>query len=222
MARRMNKAYRIKLIKPVSADKVLLYLQPHLLVPLKADSLLRLKVSTGQQLSDSNFMALIKQSLSDLLLELALRLIAQSPQAPFLLSKKLTKSLGRLCQKYNYPQDYCSSDLVTQTLAYLDSHNLLNPSDFIESFVRRHRLKPRLFLLARLKQLGFDSFQVESYLPQPENQVDAVRQIILKKDPDSRIIRSPSQLLRLKAQLYRRGFSLQTINAAIDDILTSR
>jgi len=212
---------QVKQIRPSSHSSNCLVLLNDLTVVLHADSVAVLKLSAGGLLDEKGLSSLLTRSVFDLLLDYSLKLIAASPQSPKLLALRLARRRNVICQKYRYPLRLIDQSVVSQVQDHLSRRQLLNPQDFITAFIRRHRLKSPVFIASRLSQLGFTPSQFRPYLPGQDQQADTLKKIILKQITSPSQLRQVSIANRLKSRLYRRGFSLQQINNAIDDIRLS-
>jgi len=111
-----------------------------------------------------------------------------------------------------------TAKIITDIILQLKSKKLLNPDDFISSFITRNKSKSVSEIKFLLRQKGINSQDIPN-LPS-KNDIDAIKTILAKKKPTRKLMADFKQKQRLYASLFRRGFQISDIKAAIDDYLS--
>ena len=110
------------------------------------------------------------------------------------------------------------SPIITDIISRLQSRQLLNPQDFINSFVNKNKSKSVAEIKFLLRQKGIDTKDLTNF--QFKNDLDAIKTILAKKNLTPDILTDFKQKQRLYTSFFRRGFQLSDINTAIDDFLS--
>lgn len=200
-------------------SRVHIELDGGLILPLIVDDVVILKLSKGQELDDDLFKQLVFKSIYYMLRNSAMIQINNSPKTEKLLSRKLSISLQKIINKYDYPKgilDY--SGVIKQLCSDLKGKGLLDDADFTQFFIRKNHSKSRRQIEYLLQSAGVDRQLINKYLPVGSNQKEEVLKILTKKNVSASNLKDFSFKNKLTASLYRKGFTLSDIKVAFDDI----
>ena len=168
---------------------------------------------------DNNLLTKITiTSLTYLGTDYSLRQIALSPKTEKILTHKLKLYFSRLKHKFILFSSVSISPIITDIISRLQSRQLLNPQDFINSFVNKNKSKSVAEIKFLLRQKGIDTKDLTNF--QFKNDLDAIKTILAKKNLTPDILTDFKQKQRLYTSFFRRGFQLSDINTAIDDFLS--
>ena len=186
-------------------------------LPFFIDDIVKLSLIKNQELDSSQFHQIIKSALVFLGQEYALRQIAISPKTEKIINHKLVFYFQKIISKYKIDINGINLlDLRQQIITFLKNKNLLNENDFISYFVKKNSRKSRQQIIYSLQQLGVNNEQISSAFSDQSNEVEKINQFLQKKKIDKTKLRDYKEKNKIKAALYRRGFSLVDINTAID------
>ena len=193
-----------------------------LILPLIADDVVTLKLSKGQELNDDLFKQIVFKSIYYMLRNSAMIQINNSPKTEKLLYQKLSISLQKITNKYDYPKgilDY--SGVIKQLCSDLKSKGLLDDADFTQFFVRKNHSKSRRQIEYLLQSAGVDRQVINKYLLVGSSQKEEVLKILTKKNVSVSNLKDFSFKNKLTASFYRKGFTLSDIKAAFDDLVNN-
>lgn len=187
-------------------NQVWLTFSDHSFLPFFIDDVVKLSLTKNQEIDDQKLEEIIKSCLFFKGREYALRQIAISPKIEKIIYQKLKIFFPKICFKYQikYPN---INQVIEEIIDYLNSKSLLDPESFTNYFIQKNKNKSRQQISFLLSRYGLKSTL-------PNNDLELIKKIIQKK--------SNMDKLKLKALLYRRGFNLSDINAAIDDYFNFR
>jgi SOS response regulatory protein OraA/RecX len=114
------------------------------------------------------------------------------------------------------------NEINQQTIDYLKERKLLNDQDFIKYFVKKNSRKSRQQIIYMLHQFGVDQNLLSDIKFNQENDLDKIKNLLSKKNIDKTKLSDFNEKNKLKSSLFRRGFNLSDINAAIDDLINFR
>lgn len=192
-------------------------------IPFFIDDVVKLGLVKNQEIDDSKYQLIIQTCLQFIGREYALRQIAISPKTEKILNQKLRLFFKRAILKYQLNTNNLNlSEISQQIIDELKVKKLLNDLDFINYFVKRNSKKSRQQIIYSLRQLGVNSDLLYNLETNQESDVDKIKNFLNKKNIDKSKLTSFKEKNKLKASLYRRGFNLSDINAAIDDWLNFR
>jgi len=196
-------------ISPRRPHLARLVFSPQLSLSLSTSQLIKLKLKSGQQISPAQFQRLVDHSFTFQLKNRALRLVALSAQTSLLVEQKLKSHLRKLIFRLKLsPQD--PDKVILNAISYLQERQLLNPADFVSSFLRKHASKSATHLRFLLQKKGVDSRFIPQSLSHPDDEVQKIKTIIQKKAKNK-------QRKQIISYLYRQGFSYPHIKKAIDE-----
>jgi SOS response regulatory protein OraA/RecX len=187
-------------------------------LPFLIDDSVKLSLKKNQPVDDNLLNKIITASLTYLGTDYSLRQIALSPKTEKILTHKLKLYFSRLKHKFTLFSSVSVLPIITDIISQLQSQQLLNPQDFINSFVNKNKSKSVAEIKFLLRQKGIDVKDLTNF--QSKNDLDAIKTILAKKKLTPDILIDFKQKQRLYASLFRRGFQLSDINAAIDDFLS--
>jgi len=182
-------------------------------LPFFIDDVIKLSLAKNQSV-DTEKLDLIKQtSLKYLGREYALRQIAISPKT----SKILIQKLKLFFQKKR--TDISTQNIIDEIISELESKKLLNQDDFVSYFINKNHHRSRTEIIFRLHRQGIDLSPqfLDKILPQ--NDSDLIKKFLIKKKIDPKDLKNFNYRQKIMASLFRRGFNIDNIRAAIDDSL---
>lgn len=189
-------------------NRVWLSFSDNSFIPFSADDVVKLSLAKNQEITEEKFNQIIQSALFFLGREYALRQIAVSPKTEKIIYQKLKIFFRKIFSKYKI--NYFQTDgLIEEIINYLQSKNLLNPQDFVAYFIKKNSKKSHQQIVYLLNQFGIDKSYLSSVKSDQSADIDKIKKIISKKKSMDK--------MKLKALLYRRGFSLFDINTAFDD-----
>jgi regulatory protein len=192
-------------------------------IPFFIDDVVKLSLAKSQEVDDEKFNLIINTCLLFLGREYSLRQIAISPKTEKIINQKLKLFFRKTILRYKINSNNLNSDEVGRLLIQeLKDKKLLNEADFIAYFVKRNYKKSRQQIIYSLQQLGVNSSHLSSLDINSKSEVDKIKDFLIKKKVSKSNLTDFKEKNKIKASLYRRGFNLSDINAAIDDCLNSR
>ena len=186
-------------------------------LPFFIDDVFKLSLQKNQTIDEEKFSQIISAALFYLGREYALRQVAISPKTQKIISQKLKLFFIRTSQKYKHFSGFDFNSIISSIIADVNSKNLLNQDDFIKSFVAKNHRKSATQIKFLLAQKGVD---VSSLKLDKSTDVDSIKRILAKKRITLEIIRDFKAKNNLYASLFRQGFEISDIKAAIDDYLS--
>lgn len=197
-------------------NRVNLVFSDHSYLPLLVDDVIKLSLHKNDLITNEKLPQIIQSSLFYLGHEYALRQIAISPKTEKILSQKLKIYFFKISQKYQYFSNFKFDSVISQIIDDLNFKNLLNPADFIKSFMTKNRHKSANQIKFLLTQKGINTSDL---ILDKSNDIDSIKRILTKKKITSDFLKDFKSKNKLYASLFRQGFSLSDIKAAIDDYL---
>ncbi len=198
--------------KSRSSDKIWLTFDDGSFMPFKIDDFVIHKIKIGTEV-DYNF--LCQLSLKFLLNNYALRQIAISPKINQILIPKLKNQARYYQKKYSFP-DINSSQIIDETINYLENNNWLNQDNYAKFLIKKHSKKSRRYL----EQL-FNFYHLDKTLL-INNDKNNLKNLLLKK------INKLSKPLDFKTKnkliqsLVQKGFAYFDIKSTIDEVANIR
>ena len=199
-----------------SQQQVWLKFDTGLVLPLKVDDIVTLKITKFSDISSEDFDKIISVSASFVLLEYALRQLAISPKTSTLLLQKLKNYCYKIKNKYPYPDSLLSS-LSSSTVTKVDQLGLLDSQTYIDYVLRKYPKKSQMEISYILRQGGVD------YHPTPDRELE-VKKIkdLINKKYHSYNLADYKVKNKIFARLANKGFPIELIKTAIDEILAIR
>jgi len=194
-------------------NRVNLVFSDHSYLPFFIDDIVKLSLVKNSEIDSEKLNLIIATSLKYLGREYTLRQIAISPKSEKILSQKLKQYFFRSIQKFKLFSDFPVSPIINEIISELKSKNLLNQSDFASYFVKKNKNKSQAQVKYLLHQQGIN-FDVSTLDDQ-----SAIKKILAKKNVTREIIADFRLKNKLYASLFRSGFQISDIKAAIDDYL---
>ncbi len=186
-------------------------------LPFFIDDVVKLSLQKNQTLDEEKFFQIISASLFYLGWEYALRQVAISPKTQKIISQKLKLFFLKTGRKYKHLTDFKSDQTISTIISNLNSKNLLNQEDFAKSFIAKNHRKSTNQIKFLLSQKGVD---VSNLKLEKTNDIDSIKRILAKKRVNSEILKDFKAKNKLYASLFRQGFDISDIKAAIDDYLS--
>jgi SOS response regulatory protein OraA/RecX len=185
-------------------------------LPFLIDDVVKLSLCKNQQVDETKLSQIISTSLLYLGKEYALRQIAVSPKTQKIISQKLKLYFFKASQKYKHFSGFNFEPIISLIIDYLNSKNLLNQSDFIKSFIAKNHRKSANQIKFLLVQKGVD---ISSLKLNKTNDINSIKRILVKKRVNIEFVKDFKAKNKLYASLFRQGFEISDIKAAIDDYL---
>lgn len=204
-------------------NQVWLTFSDHSYLPFFIDDVVKLSLVKNQEIDDDKFQLIIQTCLLFLGREYTLRQIAISPKTEKIISQKLRLFFQKTISKYQIKTiNLDLSNITRQIISFLNSKKLLNQEDFVAYFVKKNAKKSRQQIIYSLQQLGIDTSLLSLSVVNQVGELDKIKKFLDKKNIDKSKLSDYNEKNKIKASLFRRGFNLSDINAAIDDLLNSR
>lgn len=202
----------LKISRSRSSDKVWLSFDDGSLIPFKVDDIVIHKIKPGVI---DNYDFLCELSLKFLINNYALRQISISPKIAAILVPKLKNQAQYYQKKYHLPA-LNSSQIIDETINYLDSKGWLDPAGFAKSLLKKHHKKSKRYL----EQL-FSFYHLDQSLLSFNTDKDNIKKLLEKK-----MSHLPNPLdFKTKTKLYQslvqKGFAYNDIKSVIDEISNS-
>jgi len=186
-------------------------------LPFFIDDVFKLSLQKNQTIDEEKFSQIISAALFYLGREYALRQVAISPKTQKIISQKLKLFFLKTSRKYKHFIGFRPDQIISTIIDDLNSKNLLNQNDFIKSFVAKNHRKSVNQIRFLLSQKGVD---VSNLKLEKTNDIDSIKRILAKKRLDRKILSDFQAKNKLYASLFRQGFDISDIKAAIDDYLS--
>lgn len=186
-------------------------------LPFFIDDVVRLSLVKNQELDSEKLTQIISFSFTYLGKEYALRQIAISPKTETIVAQKLKIYFIRLSQKFKLFSQISSKSVIEKIIKEIKSRGLFNQSDFIAYFVNKNKSKSINEIKFLLRQKGIDpsSLNLSS-----KNELESIKKILSKKKINKEFMADFNLKNKLYASLFRAGFQISDIKAAIDDYLS--
>lgn len=188
-------------------------------LPLFIDDVVKLSLHKGQDVDDLLCQNIKDKSLIYLGREYALRQIAISPKTEKSLKLKLKLFFQKIKKKFNLNTDDSISIVIDQIITDLNSKNLLNQENFISYFINKNRHKSKTQIIYLLSQQGIEITSEITNQFTSENEQKLIEKFLNKKRVSADLLKDFNYRQKITASLFRRGFKLSDIKAAIDAIL---
>ena len=186
-------------------------------LPFFIDDVVRLKLVKNQALDPDQLDQIISTSLSYLGREYALRQIAISPKTETLISQKLRIFFIKKTQKFKLFSQANFLNIAKGIIQDLKDKNLLNQKDFVNYFINKNKSKSASEIKFLLRQKGVDLSEVDIPVG---NEIGSIKKILAKKRVNRELMADFNYKNKLYASLFRHGFQISDIKAAIDDYLS--
>lgn len=196
-------------------NRICLNFSDGIFLPIFIDDFVLLKLSKDQEIEDEMFERIVHLSLFYLLYESALRQISYSPKNKIALKNKLSLFHKKNILKYKIGFDSKYNGIIDEVVSKVTVQGLLNDDDFLKFFIGKNKRKSNQELIYLLKSQGFSETKIRDFLP-AENEKEKIKNFFLKK----KFTKNDFSDFRIKnkiiSSLYRKGFNLGDIKAAID------
>ncbi len=186
-------------------------------LPFFIDDVVKLGLQKNQTIDGEKFSQIISAALFYLGREYTLRQVAISPKTQKIISQKLKLFFQKTTRKYKHFIGFKTDEIISAIINDLNSKNLLNQDDFVKSFLAKNRRKSTNQIKFLLSQKGVD---ISSLKLDKTNDIDSIKRILAKKRPTKEFLKDFKAKNNLYASLFRQGFDISDIKAAIDDYLT--
>ena len=186
-------------------------------LPFFIDDVVKLSLQKNQSIDDEKFLQIISASLSYLGREYALRQVAISPKTQKIISQKLKLFFLKTGRKYKHFIGFKTDQIIFTIIDDLNSKNLLNQADFVKSFIAKNHRKSANQIKFLLSQKGVD---VSNLKLEKTNDINSIKRILAKKRVTPELLKDFKAKNKLYASLFRQGFDISDIKAAIDDYLS--
>lgn len=186
-------------------------------LPFFIDDVVKLSLSKNEQIDDSRYLQILNTSLTYLAREYALRQIALSPKTEKIIKQKLSLYFKKVKAKYKINHSSLnSSEIIDHAVKELIDKKLLNDQDYINYFVKRNYKKSKQQILYSLQQQGLSSDLLSEISFDQDSDQEKILHYLSKKKINIEDITDFNEKNKIKAKLYRQGFSLSDINSIFD------
>lgn len=186
-------------------------------LPFFIDDVVKLSLSKNEQIDDSRYLQILNTSLTYLAREYALRQIALSPKTEKIIKQKLSLYFKKVKAKYKINHSSLnSSEIIDHVVKELIDKKLLNDQDYINYFVKRNYKKSKQQILYSLQQQGLSSDLLSEISFDQDSDQEKILHYLSKKKINIEDITDFNEKNKIKAKLYRQGFSLSDINSIFD------
>ncbi|MDD4106489.1 MAG: RecX family transcriptional regulator [Candidatus Shapirobacteria bacterium] len=186
-------------------------------LPFFIDDVIRLSLTKNQELSPEVLDQIKSLSLLYLGKEYALRQIAISPKTEKILFQKLKIFFYKKIQKFKLLDSTPTDSISNQIITELKDKQFLNQSDFVDYFLKKNKSKSVVEIKYLLNQKGVDTSSLNI---SPDNENQSIKKILSKKNINRNLLSDYRYKNKLYSSLFRRGFSVSDIKAAIDEYLS--
>jgi len=186
-------------------------------IPFFIDDVIKLSLQKSQNIDEEKFSDIISASLLYLGREYALRQIAISPKTEKILFQKLKIFFIKTTRKYNHFNGFKFDSIISLIIDDLNSKSLLNQADFVKSFLAKNKKKSTNQIKFLLAQKGVDVNSID--IPKNDD-LESIKRILTKKRITKEILTDFKAKNKLYASLFRQGFDISDIKAAIDELVT--
>lgn len=206
--------YLQKILPVKNSSQAYLNLSDQRLIPLHIDSVLKLGLKTGIDLSPEILEKIYGLSQKELLYNYALRQIAISPKTPTLLLRRLSLYQRKIVHKFKF---ILLSDLVQEVVTEVQERGLLKESDYADYLQRRCSKKSNLYLKKKLVEAGLNPSATAH-----RDESEIIQNLLRKKNISFVELTDFKTKNKIIGSLYRQGYSLSAIKSTIDVILKNR
>ena len=200
----------LQIKKSHSSDKVWLTFDDSSFIPFKIDDIVIHKIKVGSEIDHD---LLCQLSLKFLLNNYALRQIAISPKIRAILIPKLKNQVRYYQKKYSFP-NINSSQIIDDTISYLESNNWLNQDNYAKFLIKKHYKKSKRYL----EQL-FNFYHLDKSLLTNNDKVNLKNLLLKKMSHISKPVDFKTKT-KLIQSLIQKSFAYNDIKSAIDETLT--
>ena len=186
-------------------------------LPFFIDDVIRLSLTKNQELSPEVLDQIKTLSLLYLGKEYALRQIAISPKTEKILFQKLKIFFYKKTQKFKLLDSIPADSISNQIITELKDKQFLNQSDFVDYFLKKNKSKSVAEIKFLLRQQGVE---ISSLNISPDNENQSIKKILSKKNVNRDQMSDYKYKNKIYASLFRRGFPISAIKAAIDEYLS--
>lgn len=186
-------------------------------LPMFIDDVVRLSLPKHDEIDEEKLNQIKSLSLYYLGKEYALRQIAISPKTEKILFQKLKIYFIKITQKYKLLSLIQTDSVINQIIDELKEKKYLNQSSFVEYFLKKNKSKSVAEIKYLLRQQGIE---ISSINIPDNNENQSIKNILSKKKVDKYLLTDYSYKNKLYASLFRKGFSISSIKAAIDEYLS--
>lgn len=186
-------------------------------LPFLVDDVVRLSLVKNQEVNQEKLARIISLSLAYLGKEYALRQIAISPKTETIISQKLKIYFIKTTQKFKLFSQVPFDSIIKKTIEEIKARGFLNQSDFVTYFVNKNKSKSANEIKFLLRQKGINLSSLNLSL---NNDLDSLKKILSKKKINRELMANFNFKNKLYASLFRAGFQISDIKAAIDDYLS--
>ncbi len=186
-------------------------------LPFFIDDVVKLSLSKNEQIDDCRYLQILSTSLTYLGREYALRQIALSPKTEKIIKQKLSLYFKKVKIKYKISHSSLNtSEIIDNIVKELIDKKLLNDQDYINYFVKRNYKKSKQQILYSLRQQGLSSDLLSEISFDQDSDQEKILHYLSKKNINIQDITDFNEKNKIKAKLYRQGFSLSDINSIFD------
>lgn len=185
-------------------------------LPFFIDDVVNFSLQKNQLIDPEKLNQIALSSLSYLGREYALRQIAISPKTEKIIFQKLKLFFIRTINKHQHFSGLEFDSIISDIISYLNSKNLLDPSDFINNFITKNHRKSVSQIKFLLTQKGIDTTGLKF---DKTNDLNSIKLILAKKRVNCKTLTDFKAKNKLYSSLFRQGFDISDIKAAIDDYL---
>ena len=200
----------LQIKKSHSSDKVWLTFDDSSFIPFKIDDIVIHKIKVGSEIDHD---LLCQLSLKFLLNNYALRQIAISPKNRAIFIPKLKNQVRYYQKKYSFP-NINSSQIIDDTISYLESNNWLNQDNYAKFLIKKHYKKSKRYL----EQL-FNFYHLDKSLLTNNDKVNLKNLLLKKMSHISKPVDFKTKT-KLIQSLIQKSFAYNDIKSAIDETLT--
>lgn len=202
--------------------RVYLKFSTGLFIPFYIDDVVKMSLSSGKHIDDSEFAKIVERALNYLSWEYALKQIAISPKTEKILSQKINGYLNRVLYKYQIPNIVDTNKILNQCILKVKEQGLINDFEYIIFFIKKNSKKSKKEIIFLLAQKGININELPQDVFNKNDDLEKIKKLIEKKGTNREKLANFEYKNKLTAYLYRKGFSLSNIKTAIDEFLNSR
>lgn len=203
-----NVEYIITSIKELTKKRRLIYINYEPAFALYIGELRRFGIRDGEVLTQNNYDTLVYDVLKKRATIRAMSLLKDKDYTRKELQDKLRDGY--------YPES-----CIESAIEYVQRYGYINDERYAENYVSfKASSKPRRQIEVKLKQKGIDSDTIsricdEFYTDNDNYELEQAKNFVLKKNIDLENA-DYKEIQKIKAALFRKGFSFEVINKALD------
>lgn len=203
-----NVEYIITSIKELTKKRRLIYINYEPAFALYIGELRRFGIRDGEVLTQNNYDTLVYDVLKKRATIRAMSLLKDKDYTRKELQDKLRDGY--------YPES-----CIESAIEYVERYGYINDERYAENYVSfKASSKPRRQIEVKLKQKGIDSDTIsricdEFYTDNDNYELEQAKNFVLKKNIDLENA-DYKEIQKIKAALFRKGFSFEVINKALD------